>query len=65
MEKIILQAMQNCALRYSKGFPRWAHLWDERLTEAQKAKEISEELQNLGYRLLKTKGYAPRQKSND
>ena len=51
MDKIILQAMENCALRYAKGFPRWFNLWDEKLTVEQKALEISKELQSLGYEL--------------
>jgi hypothetical protein len=53
MKDIILKAMENCALRYAKGFPRWKNLWDEKLTVQQKSIEISDELESLGYVLLK------------
>ena len=53
MGKIILQAMKNCALIYSKGFQRWEHLWDESLTVEQKAKDISDELARMGYKITR------------
>jgi len=52
--QIILLAITNCALRYCKNIPRGINLWDERLTYNQKADEIANELEMLGYRLLKT-----------
>ncbi len=45
--------MNNCSLRYAKGFTRWMHLWDEKLTVKQKAIDISKELRDMGYKLLR------------
>jgi hypothetical protein len=53
MKDIILQAMENCALRYAKGFPRWRHLWDEKVCLKLKAEDIAKELESTGYVLLK------------
>jgi len=52
--QIILLAITNCALRYCRNIPRGINLWDERLTYQQKSVEIAEEIERLGYRLLKT-----------
>ena len=53
MKDILLTALNNCAKRYSKGFPRWEHLWDEKLSIDQKATELAKELESTGYVLLK------------
>ena len=53
MKEVILKAMEACALRYAKGFPRWRNQWDERLTISQKAVEIAQELEEEGWALIK------------
>ena len=55
MKEILLKAMNDCAREYSKGFPRWEHLWDEKRTIEQKAIDIAEKLDKMGYMLVKTK----------
>jgi len=52
MDKIILQAMNNCAKKYAKGFLRWEHLWDEKRTLEQKAFDIAEEFKAGGYEIV-------------
>ena len=64
MEEIIKQIIKTCALRYSKGFPRWIHQWDERLSMDQKAKEIAEEMERQGYIIIKDSTY-PLRESED
>ena len=59
MEEIIKQIMNDCALRYAKGFRRWMHLWDDQLTLPQKATEIARELELQGYLIIKQEDLRP------
>jgi hypothetical protein len=59
MKSILWQAMKNCANKYAKGFPRWEHLWQEKTAIEIQAQEMSDELQAMGYRLLKIKSDEP------
>ena len=53
MKEILLTALNNCANKYSKGFSRWAYLWQEKTTYEQQATELAKELESTGYVLLK------------
>ncbi len=59
MTNIIQKAMNECALRYSKGMPRWAHLWDEKLTIEQKANQIDDWLRDNGYVVIQSDDLHP------
>lgn len=59
MKDIILEAMERCALNYAKGYPRWKHLWDEKLTIEQKAEQIAQYLDDNGYLLIKHEDLRP------
>lgn len=64
---VLKTAVDICALEKTRGISlqRGLILFDDQLTPYQKVSEISVVLQRLGYRLLKTKGYAPKQKSDN
>jgi len=55
MDKIILQAMNNCSQKYAKGILRYFNLWDNKRTLEQKAFDIAEELKAGAYEIVKTK----------
>jgi len=50
--EIILKALYNCALKYSKGFSRWQYMWQDRTTYEQQAESIAEELHLMGVSLI-------------
>ena len=59
MEEIMIEIMESCALKHAKGFPRWMNLWDEQKSIKQKAFDISQELEDQGYLLIKADDLRP------
>ncbi|NMB83299.1 MAG: hypothetical protein GYA14_15935 [Ignavibacteria bacterium] len=53
MKEELLGAMLSCSKNYAKGFSRWAYLWQERTTFLQQAEAMAEELDKMGYELIK------------
>lgn len=53
MKDALLKAMLNCSKNYAKGMTRWAYLWQERTTFVQQAEQLAEELDKMGYNLIK------------
>ncbi len=53
MSKIILTALNNCASKYAKGFPRWEHLWQEKTSVVKQSEQIADELVLMGYVIVK------------
>ncbi len=55
MKNTLLQAMNNCALKHTKGINRSRYLWQDMKSMEQQAEDMDKELRAMGYRLLKLK----------